>query len=157
MMKKLIGLVAMAIFLFSVFSIAEAKPYKPLSIPGGYTAEIPDDAVLPSYLSRLVADSTTVVGKIIVDDCVVLRINYLDPDFRYIDKDGTEIYACLEYVKLEANDAVRLIGVSFITDDGEIILYADEKAFKGPVTNTLTKVKSDSGIKKIPREKQSPG
>jgi len=151
-MKKLVGLLVMVIFLFFVFSIAaEAKPYESLSIPG-YTAEIPDDAVLPSYLSRLAVDSAVIFGKT-ADGCVVVRIDYLDPDFKYIDKDGEEIYSYLEYIKFEPNNASHLIGVSFITDDGEIFLYADESAFRGPATDKLTKIKSESGIKKIPREK----
>ncbi len=154
-MKKKIGFTVMVLILAVIFivPVAYAKPYKALTKEVGSPVEIPDGAVLPSYLSRLEsANSTMFIGKT-EDGCVVEKVNYLDLDFKYIDKDGYEIYAYSEYIKFEPNSA-HLIGVSFITDDGEIILYMDdESAFKGPATGKLTKFKSDSGIKKIPREK----
>ncbi len=151
-MKKLIGLMAMAIFLFSVFvfSIADAKPYKALS--GDLKVEIPDDAVLPSYLSRLqkvdnILDSTA-------DQHFLVLSRWADPDFQYFTEEGEEFYPYTEYIKWEKD--VVLIGILFVTDDGELVGYYDREGFIGPATGKWTKTTiSDApkSFKKVPRQK----
>ncbi|MDP1629104.1 MAG: hypothetical protein Q8L57_00635, partial [bacterium] len=151
------GFTAMVLILTAIFvcPVAYAKPYKPMMI-SDYTAEIPGETVLPNYLERLEMDYAVYDGA--PDGSTLMITFFKDPDFRYLDENGKEIFPYLEVLKFEIKDdkgRVNLVSFVFINAEKEMETYVDEKSLYEPATGKLTKIKSYSKepFKKVPREK----
>ncbi len=159
-MKKKIGFGLLCLVLAAIFaiSVASAKPHQSLAI-ADYRVEMPDDAVLPEYLSRLEMNS---VSFAITNDFSDLVTNYYkDPLFKYVDENGEEWLPYMEAVKWEKqpNGSMKLhvVAIAFINDNREIEMYYDKDALEKPATGKLERYAIPKKIilKKVPRGKQN--
>ncbi|MDP1629103.1 MAG: hypothetical protein Q8L57_00630 [bacterium] len=158
-MKKLIDLATMTIFILVLgLSMAEAELYQPLSKEATSAVEIPDEMVLPDYISRLSLYKKDDTRRAI--DLSPLIINlFFDPEFQYLNEEGNEECPYAELIKVEKNSG-RLIYFTFINEKNEFESYEDEspKILWSPATGRLkketrSKENDNSKFKKVPREK----
>jgi hypothetical protein len=158
-MKKLLGLTTMMIFILVFgFSIAEAKPYQPLSKEATSAVEIPDDVVLPDYIGRLLLIEKD-EGRRAIDRSPLIINLFLDPEFQYLNEKGEEVWIYGELIKIEGSSGY-LIYFYFINENNENESYEDEnpKILWKPATGKLKKEtrsekNNNSKFKKVPREK----
>lgn len=139
-MKKIIGLLTVALVILVSISAAEAKPYKPLSMGGDYTVDISDDALTPD-LSRFKMAGTKYDQDA---DGSILMINYYqDPSHVYLLADDEETFPYIEIIKWEMHrekNVAQLVFVVFINGKNEREIYVDKDALTNkPATGRLEK------------------
>lgn len=160
-MKKKISFVALVSILVAIFvySMANAKPYKPFTLDG--TAEIPDNVILPDYLERLEMDHT--IPQELPDGSYLMFSFFRDPDFQYFDPTGNEQLPYAEMLKFQhkadGTASVHLVHFGFINAESEIEIYFDKNPLSGPASDKLEKIdiprEKNIKFKKVPREKQN--
>lgn len=134
-------------FILSV-ETAEAKSYKSIAVPE-CEAEIPEGLFLPPYQPAFgyyeyarAADGSTIT-----------LIFYYDLRFSYFDKDWEELAPYMEAIKWEGGSP-HLIGLSFVNEEGQFVLYADaNNDTELPAVDRLTQIQERSPlVKRAPRE-----
>ncbi len=132
------------------------KFYKPLSAsyaPGSYKyVEIPERAVVPSYISRLQTEAPLDYKS---DDGVpVIVVRFFDPACRYLLDTEDLVYPLVEIFRVE-NGIHHLVNFAFVSDAGEVEIYCDISANSQPAKDRLEYATPDflrgKKIQKIPR------
>jgi hypothetical protein len=149
MKRIMIPAMLVAVLVLGLNDLAQAKPYKPLSILNpNYTVEIPDDVILPDTSQFELA----VPPRRHPQNPDITLYLYRDGNFQYFDETGREeIFPYLEVVKKEGR-VNHLTTLAFINGEGKTEVYEDNGAAGGPPSGRLEKVAiKQKPIRRVPR------
>lgn len=172
-MKNAVGLVVAALALTMILApVAYAKTYKTMveeisiftydketfevtgeqkiSI-GDVIVEIPEDLILPSYVSRLKYFES--IDSRAYDGFPLFANFYTDPEFQYTDPEGYDLFPFVELMK-EEKGSYHLVALFFIGDDNLVKAYIDRHSMTQPATDKLKKdpYSKPAAVKKVPRK-----
>lgn len=140
-------------FIFSAGISAEARSYKSIAVPE-CEAEIPVELILPPYQPAFghyeyarAADGSTIT-----------LLFYYDFRFGYFNKEWEELAPYMEAIKWERGTP-HLIGLSFVNEEGQFVLYADvNNDTELPAVDRLIQVHGPSPfVKRAPQEMKKSG